>query len=121
METGDAEFLKVGSAQSFLKSGNGIAEIPSDALPIGILDSVSAKPKRYRLSENDIVVMISDGVGEAGNGVMKSEWIKKLLFEHKKNDNELAMQLVKGAKARASYSDDMTSAVIRIKRTEETK
>lgn len=113
--TGEAEFLKIGSAQSFIKRGQEIEEISSSALPIGILENIKVSPQRCVLAQNDIILMVSDGIGEASSGVMKNEWIKKLFLSESTSDEELAERLLEGAKARAVYLDDMTSIVVRIK------
>ncbi len=116
LETGVAEFLKVGSAQSFLKTKSKIEEISSKALPVGILESVDAEAQSYELKNNDMILMVSDGVGEAGSGVMKSDWIKRLMMMENRSDAELAQLILVGAKVRMKFSDDITGVVIRIKR-----
>ena len=116
--TGEAEFLKIGSAQSFIKRGREIEEISSSALPIGILENIAVTPQRYELSQNDVILMVSDGVGEASSGVMKNDWIRKLLLSESMGDEELAKRFLEGAKSRMVYNDDMTSVIVRIKKAE---
>jgi len=111
---GDATFLKIGSAQSYVKSGNNIETITSTALPIGILENIEVKEQQIKLKRNDIVLMVSDGVDEAKSGVKKNEWIKKILTETEENDFETAHKIIVGAKSRAQEGDDVTSIVIRI-------
>ncbi|MCR4692930.1 MAG: SpoIIE family protein phosphatase [Firmicutes bacterium] len=112
--TGMAEFLKIGSAQSFIKKGQEIEEISSSALPIGILENIEVTPQRYMLSQTDMILMVSDGIGEASNGVMKNEWIKKLFRTKGLDDEELAKRFLESAKSRTVYSDDMTSVIVRL-------
>ena len=119
METGVGEFLKIGSAQSFVKTKSAVEEILSKALPVGILENVEVTAQSTELRNNDLILMISDGVGEAGSGVLKNEWIKKLLTMDNRNDEELAELILAGAKSRMKFSDDMTCAVVRIKRRRE--
>lgn len=116
LETGVAEFLKIGSAQSFIKTKGSIEEITSKALPVGILEKIDAKAHRAEVKNNDVILMMSDGVGEVGNGVLKNEWIKRILSEEKRKDGELADLILSGAKARMNFNDDMTCIVIRIKK-----
>lgn len=116
LETGVCEFLKIGSAQSFLKTKSDIEVISSKALPIGILESVEVTAEQRALKNNDMILMVSDGVGEAGSGVLKNEWIKKMIMLENRDDNELAKLILVGAKARMLFSDDITSVVIRINR-----
>ena len=117
--TGEAEFIKIGSAQSFIKKEREIEEVSSSALPIGILENIKVVPQKYTLAQNDMIIMVSDGIGEASSGVMKNEWIKKLFLLGGTSDEELATRLLEGAKSRAAYRDDMTSVVVRIKAKEE--
>ena len=114
LESGVCEFLKIGSAQSFVKTKDGVEAISSKALPIGILESVEVTAEQRRLKNGDMILMVSDGVGEAGSGVLKSDWIKKLLALGNRDDNELAKLILVGAKTRMMFSDDLTSVVIRI-------
>ncbi len=113
LSCGKAEFLKIGSAQSFIKTKNNIDVISSKSLPIGILESIEVTADVRNVENGDIILMISDGVGEAGIGVLKNEWIKKMLSAYSESD-ELAKLVIAGAKAKSIYSDDMTCAVIRI-------
>lgn len=119
LETCVAEFLKIGSAQSFLKTKSNIEVISSKALPIGILENIDAEPECRELKAGDMILMISDGVGEAGAGVLKNEWIKKLLMLENRNDKELAKLILTSAKSRTRFCDDMTCCVIKIKKNRE--
>lgn len=118
-ETGDCEFLKIGSAQSFIKRKKEIGVISSKSLPVGILENIDAHPVRCTAEVGDIIVMVTDGVSEAGNGVLKSDWIKKLLLLEKRKPWEVADLIIEGARARAKYSDDMTCCVIKIEKRKE--
>ena len=114
LSTCEAEFLKIGSAQSFLKRKNEITEITSSSLPIGILDNLEVFPQRYNIGKNDIILMVSDGISEATTGVLKNEWINRIFFSDTPCEN-LASKFLENAKIRTVYSDDMTSVIISIK------
>lgn len=116
LRTGACEFLKIGSAQSFIKSKGKIEEISSKALPVGILENIEVKTEERELKNNDVVLMVSDGIGEAGDGVMKNEWIKKMMMLTNRNDSDLLHLITEGAKARGRVSDDMTGIIIRLKK-----
>ncbi len=118
-ETGECEFLKVGSAQSFIKKKKEIEVISSKSLPVGILENSDAVPEKYSLSQGDIILMMSDGITEAGSGVLKNDWIKKLLLLEKRKPWEIANLIIVGAKARTRFSDDMTCCVIKIEKRKE--
>jgi len=68
------------------------------------------------LKSNDAVLMVSDGVGEAGDGVMKTEWIKKMMTLDGRTDEEILKLILAGAKIRSRTADDMTGVIIRLKK-----
>ncbi len=119
MVTGKAEFLKIGSAQSFIKRNGEIEEIASSVLPIGILENIVVKPQSYKLSAGDEILMITDGIGEAESGVLKNEWIKKLFLSEKASGDEKIHMILEGARSRSIFSDDMTGAIIKIENSAE--
>lgn len=116
LETGEAEFLKIGSAQSYIKRDKSIETVVSTALPIGILENIEVKGQKFAVKKNDVILMISDGVGDVGKGVTKGEWIKKILLAEEKNDFETAQKIINGAKVKSGEGDDITSIIIRIKK-----
>ena len=118
-ETGECEFLKVGSAQSFIKKKKEIEVVSSKSLPVGIFENTDAIPEKYSLAHGDIILMMSDGVTEAGSGVLKNDWIKKLLLLEKRKPWEIADLIIVGAKGRTRFSDDMTCCVIKIEKRKE--
>lgn len=117
--TGNCEFLKIGSSQSFIKKKKEIGIISSKSLPVGILENIDAEPVRCNVEVGDVIVMVTDGVSEAGSGVLKGDWIKKLLLLEKRKPWEVADLIIEGAKARARFSDDMTCCVIKIEKRKE--
>lgn len=116
METGVCEFLKIGSAQSFVKTKGDITEISSKALPVGILENIEVETYQMELRQGDVILMVSDGIGEAGEGVLKNEWIKKMLSLENRTDEDILHIILEGAKTRSRVSDDMTGIIIRIKK-----
>ena len=119
LSSGEAEFLKIGSAQSFIKRKSEIEAVTSSALPIGILEKIEVTPQKYSLSAGDEILMITDGIGEATSGVLKNEWIKKVFASAKGNGKETAELLLEGARARSVFSDDKTGVIIKIKNKED--
>ena len=118
MHTGDCEFLKIGSAQSFIKHKDELETLSSVSLPVGIVDEIRISPVSRRLYVGDMVVMVSDGVGEAGYGVLKGEWIKRMI-KSSGNDLETLAESILTEARRRSYpekDDDMTVAVLRVER-----
>ncbi|MDY3929317.1 MAG: SpoIIE family protein phosphatase [Clostridia bacterium] len=121
LRSGVAEFVKIGGAQSFLKIGNECDVISSKGLPAGILEEVSTEKVTRNLSDNDLIVMVSDGVSEVGYGMMRGEWIKRLIKLDGLSDAEMADSLINSARKKVypRTPDDMTAAVIRLHKIEE--
>ncbi len=115
LSTGDIEFLKIGSAESYLKRNKNIEIVSSTALPIGILDNIEVESQKRKVKRRDIIVMMSDGVSEVGSGVYKNEWIKKILIEEGDIEN-ICEKLIESAKRKMVWNDDMTAIVIKIEK-----
>lgn len=122
LRTGDAEFLKVGCAESYIKHNGAVETVEAKTLPIGILEEAKPAVAGRTLSGGDCIVLVSDGVSETGYGVMRGEWIKKLLRLEDRDMEELAELILNEAvrKAYPKLSDDMTVVTLRlVKRREE--
>ena len=77
--TGESEFLKVGSAPSYVKRVREVTTINPVSPPIGILEHVEIEPVRRVLAPGDIVVMVSDGVTDVVRGADKENWVANFL------------------------------------------
>ncbi|MCX7780143.1 MAG: stage II sporulation protein E [Negativicutes bacterium] len=110
--SGEAEFLKIGSAPSFVKRVREVTVVRAANLPIGIMSQIEIQPIRLTLVPGDMIVMVSDGVSEAAQrGVDRDNWVANFLRRQSSCvPQELADRLLKqalelsGGKAR----DDMT-------------
>ena len=121
LRSGVAEFVKIGGAQSFLKIGDECDVISAKGLPAGILEEISTDKISRTLSDNDFVVMVSDGISEVGYGMMRGEWIKRLIKLDGLTDEEMVNTLINSAQKKVypRTPDDMTAAVIRLHKIEE--
>lgn len=115
---GEAEFLKVGAAPSFVKRVREVATIKSSSLPVGIMQQVEIEPVRWLLAPGDIIVMVSDGVVEVpGRGLEREAWVANFLRRLPDGDpQELAERILHEAVALSGTSrrDDMTVLVARV-------
>jgi len=60
--TGVCEFLKIGSAASFLKKEHGVECIHGYSLPAGVSGQLSLDPFRIRMYDGNLLFMVTDGV-----------------------------------------------------------
>ncbi|NPV26934.1 MAG: SpoIIE family protein phosphatase [Firmicutes bacterium] len=118
LNSGVADFIKVGAAPSFVKRGSKLAVITANSLPAGILQTIEVESLQCNLLPGDILVMVTDGVPDAHpNLAEKDQWIKKLLEEIKTEDPQtIADVLLEQARklAGGQIKDDMTVLVARI-------
>lgn len=63
--SGCTEFLKIGSAPSFVKRVREVLTVKASSLPIGILNHIEIEPIAQSLVLDDIIVMVTDGIIDA--------------------------------------------------------
>ncbi len=62
--TGKAELVKLGAAQTFIKTHGTVKTVESRTTPLGIVGSCEIDKRTALLSDGDEVVMITDGICE---------------------------------------------------------
>lgn len=111
--TGKVEMIKIGAASTFIKRADGSIEtVNSTSLPIGILNNVDIDSTIVNLSHGDMIIMITDGVEDAGEG--GSKWVLKALEEiESRNPQQVAEELLAKAKGKCEgkLADDMSVLV----------
>lgn len=113
-----SEFLKIGSAPSFVKRGNEVFAITGDNVPIGILQDIEVQTIDQQLYDGDILILVSDGIYDAPQNVYdKEDWLKRQIERLETADpQEIADTLVESA-VRMNHGeihDDMTVLVATI-------
>lgn len=111
---GTIDFLKIGSAESFFKSGDRLEMIASTSLPVGIVDVPDVEHTRRRICAGDFVVLASDGILDAfGGGEQFRERLLRL--DTQKSPKRLARELLEEAKGKnPPHPDDMTLLLAQI-------
>lgn len=114
--TGHAEFYKIGAAQSFVYSEGKVDTLFSASIPAGMLTGVKISAQRKHLDDGDTVIMVSDGVSEAGFTAARTEWIKKEITSLADNMEDMADNVLHKAmrKSRDAVLDDMSIIAIRL-------
>lgn len=104
--TGMAELYKAGAAPTLVRRNGRTGKAESTSLPIGILRDVSFDRAAVRMSQGDILLLISDGVVSEG-----TEWIRAELEAWRDGTAEdLAEYIGECARRRRSdnHEDDIT-------------
>ncbi len=121
--SGSADFMKIGAAPSFIKRGNQVGIIRSASLPIGILNNIEVDCIQKSLTHDDVVVMVTDGILDAGREEGGSdEWVLDTLQLVMTTDPQnIADLLLNKAIARngGAVADDMTVLVVALKAVSE--
>lgn len=114
--TGKAELVKLGAAQTFIKTHGSVKTVESRTTPVGIVGSCEIERRTALLSDGDEVVMITDGVCEEifprvrelmlSLGVTAQDCAERIIAEAEKNMSDTADDL--------SKQDDKTVYVVKI-------
>lgn len=110
--TAKAEFMKMGAAAAYILRDGKIIAIRSQTLPVGILQNVSMEKNDILLKDNDIVLLMTDGVMEAVTEEQEDVVWLTSLFEtfYSNNPQDVADYILQQAqkKAKEYKRDDMT-------------
>ncbi|MBS4023889.1 MAG: SpoIIE family protein phosphatase [Dethiobacter sp.] len=117
-EKGEAEFIKIGAAPSFLRMSGRVREVRSPSVPLGILSEVELKPVRLTVDDDALIVMVTDGIFDVSP--LQPDWLKIFLNETDLNHPQvLADEILHQARALSGETemrDDLTVLVCRVKR-----
>lgn len=114
LKNGIADFVKMGSASSYIRGQDGCQILECSALPVGVLDNAKAVTKKVVLKDKDYIVICSDGVNDAFES--DSDFKDFLLTIKAQNPQEQADQILqKAVSINNGYAvDDMTVIVVKI-------
>ncbi|MEG0370985.1 MAG: stage II sporulation protein E [Clostridium sp.] len=113
---GMGEFVKIGSAPTYIKSDSGVEVINSSSIPVGILDNVDFESHIIEVNNGDMIIMVSDGVSDA-QGNTGNDWVKTAISQYESgNPKDVADYLLKKAKSyiKEEDADDMTIIVSKV-------
>jgi stage II sporulation protein E len=118
MFTAKAEFLKIGSAPSFIKRGNEVLTISGENVPIGILQDIDIQTVEQELQEGDLLILMSDGIFDAPKHVDdKEKWLAKRIQEFQSADPQQVADMLVELAVRINHGkiiDDMTVLVAKV-------
>lgn len=109
------EFIKYGAAPSFIKNGRKVNVYGGASLPLGILNKVEGYRKKITLHENDLLIMMSDGLYEL-NEPNIFQWEKIIASLPTDNPQLAAEYLLAIANSRTGKAaqDDLTVIVSKL-------
>ncbi len=114
--SGALEFIKIGAANSYLKSGQSVDKISSTSLPVGILCDVEADCELKYAKEGDWVVMVTDGITDVLERGFESPLQKLIAGYCGDSPQGLADEILRRAMRETGNcpKDDMTVLVARM-------
>jgi len=117
LATGQAEFVKVGAAPTFVKRGSDVTVVRIPAMPAGVVTEVEVEPERRLLAGGDLIVMVSDGILDvARDEADKERWLLELLSREQSTDPEEVAErvLARALTMTPAPEDDLTVVAARV-------
>ncbi len=114
LRSGIADFVKMGSPSSYIRSSEECKIIEGGALPVGVIQNANALTKKVVVGEKDFIVICSDGVSDAfGSDGEMQDYIMTIKTA---NPQEFANAILeKALLSNNGYAvDDMTVLVVKI-------
>ena len=114
LNTGGAEFVKIGSPVGVILRRGKVKVLESSSLPMGILDTLRPTVAKEKLEDGDMLVFMSDGITSAFTST--PELVEFLQSFSPHTPQNLADKLLEGALARTggTAEDDMTVLCTRL-------
>lgn len=113
---GEAIFIKSGAACSYVKREGSLFRIRSETAPLGLMRAIDSERIRVECREGDVVIMLSDGITDSKDAVA---WLPELLSKSFQGTiSEYADYIISEAAKRGVPRDDMSVALVKIKRLE---
>lgn len=117
---GNVEFIKNGASPTYIKDRRHVDIIKNITLPAGILNNIELKISDRDISENEILVMCSDGIAESNAEYENKElWLKYLLEQMETENVQKMADIILAEAIDNNYGipkDDMTVIVCKIER-----
>ncbi|MGO1042419.1 stage II sporulation protein E [Clostridioides difficile] len=119
LKRGCLETIKMGACSTYIKREDGEVDlISSSSLPVGILSDVKIDRKNVKVKEGDYVIMVSDGIVDAGrNNNLGDNWLiyflKNIETTNPKEISNLILDRALELQA-LQIEDDMTVLVTKI-------
>lgn len=119
LHTGQLKLVKAGSCTTFIRSRAAVYVYHSQSLPVGILEEPEPETFSHRMEDQDLLLMISDGVIDQLPDARQGErWIRRFLIQTQEEDPQrLAEQLWKQLQPPGvQREDDRTILAVKIEK-----
>jgi stage II sporulation protein E len=94
---GELDFMKAGAAASYIKRGKKVDIITSDTLPLGSRDRIIPITQTTKITNNDMLIMVSDGIIDAIESHSKIKLEELISRSTAKVPNELSDMILRYA------------------------
>lgn len=118
---GRAVFLKSGASPTYVRRDDCLFKLHAATAPIGILRAVDAQKITYDVKAGDVIIMISDGIGDAesaeDNKTEGSEdclWLLDMLSDGWQNDLNLMAESILTRAREEGSQDDLSVILIEV-------
>ena len=113
--TGICEFMKIGSAASFIRRERNVECIRGTGLPAGISSELPLDPYRVRIYDGNLLFLMTDGVLGALPEGQEEAVMKDLIWNLPPGTpSEMAARLMEQVQTYGKAADDMTILVVGI-------
>lgn len=109
--SGQAEFVKLGAAASYICRGGRVISVYAHSLPAGILERIPVEKNDMLLKDGDLILLLTDGITDAFGGESETAaWIQEHFLQHGfANPQDAADFILQAAKEMPrTATDDMT-------------
>ena len=110
---GKACFIKSGAVASYVLRGDKIFRINSNTMPVGITKEINAEEVNFALENGDVIVMVSDGVGQSSQDMVRVSDI--LTYSWEDDLQKMSDKILESAINNSTRSDDISVGIIRVK------
>ncbi|MGO1371815.1 MAG: stage II sporulation protein E [Senegalia sp. (in: firmicutes)] len=115
---GNAQFIKIGSAPTFIKKKDRVEIINSHTLPVGILKEIDFNIYESNIEDGDFIIMMSDGLLDSNEeSDDKEKWMENIIRNiNSKNPQTIADTILKNSIniSTEESQDDMTVLVTKV-------
>ena len=116
MYTGSGRLYKQGAATTFIKRGEWMEMIKSTSLPVGVIQNADCEQCSKKFYENDIIIMLSDGILENIVFENKEDFLRGIIAKADAEPEEIAALIIDSIRNHCGRNirDDATLIVAKL-------